>query len=183
LPTQVGIEGELKPVVTAEQITRRIREMARQIQKDYVGQRLHLIAVLDNSYVFLSDLSRELDLPILCDFIRPQITHDGHATEIFFAPEPNVHGAHVLLIRGLVHSGVTTEFLSRTLLAQGAASVKVATLLDRPAGHRVALQPDYFGFIVSENFVCGYGIAGPGGLGRNLPYVASLPETSAPASP
>jgi hypoxanthine phosphoribosyltransferase len=102
--------------------------------------------------------------------------------EIFFAPEPDVRGVHVLLLRGLIHTGVTTEFLARTLLAQGAASVKVATLLDRPSGHRVALQPEYFGFIVDETFVCGYGIAGPGGLGRNLPYIAALPETSTPAA-
>jgi hypoxanthine phosphoribosyltransferase len=175
-----GIDGELKQVVTAEQIGRRVREMARVIERDYSGQRLHLIAVLDNSYVFLSDLARALDMAVLCDFIRPAIKHDGDAMEIFFAPEPDVRGAHVLLIRGLVHTGITTEFLSRTLLAQGAASVKVATLLDRPSGHRVALQPEYFGFIVDEKFVCGYGIAGPGGLGRNLPYIAAVPETSAP---
>ena len=179
----MGIEGELKQIVSADQIARRVREMAKQIQHDYKGERLHLISVLDNSYVFLSDLARSLELPVLCDFIRPSVTHEGNSTEIFFAPEPDVHGAHVLLLRGLIHSGVTTEFLARTLLAQGAASVKVATLLDRPAGHRVALQPDYFGFIVSEAFVCGYGIAGPGGLGRNLPYIAALPETSTPASP
>jgi hypoxanthine phosphoribosyltransferase len=183
LAIQAGIEDNLQQIVTADQIARRVREMARQVQHDYDGLRLHLIAVLDNSYVFLADLMRALDMPVLCDFIRPSARHEGHATEIFFAPEPDVHGAHVLLLRGLVHSGVTTEFLSRTLLAQGAASVKVATLLDRPAGHRVAVQPDYFGFIVSENFVCGYGIPGPGGLGRNLPYIAALPETATPGTP
>jgi len=177
---QAGIEADLKPVVSAEQIARRIREMAHVIERDHAGYRLHLIAVLDNSYVFLSDLMRALNMPVLCDFIRPQARHEGNATEIFFAPEPDVRGAHVLLLRGLVHTGVTTEFLARTLLAQGAATVKVATLLDRPSGHRVDLQPDYFGFIISENFVCGYGIAGPGGLGRNLPYIASMPDTNPP---
>jgi hypoxanthine phosphoribosyltransferase len=183
LPTHAGIEGNLQQIISADQIARRIREMARQIQHDYDGRPLHLIAVLDNAYVFLADLMRALASPVLCDFIRPSAKHEGHSTEIFFAPEPDVHGADVLLLRGVVHTGVTTEFLSRTLLAQGASSVKVATLLDRPSGHRISIQPDYFGFVISENFVCGYGIPGPGGLGRNLPYIAAVPETTAPGSP
>lgn len=184
MPIQAGIEGELKQVVSAEQLARRIREMARVIESDYAGQTLHLISVLDNSFVFLSDLMRSLNMPVRCDFIRPEAKHEAGATEIFFAPEPDVHGVHVLLLRGLIHSGVTTEFLARTLLAQGAASVKVATMLDRPSGHRVLLQPEYFGFIIDENFVFGYGTPGPGGLGSNLPFVAALVNGSAPpASP
>lgn len=175
MPNQAGFEGELKQVLTAEQIARRVREMARQISHDYAGKQIHVIAVLENSFIFLADLIRLLEVPILCDFIRPDSRDEGGTKQIFFTPEPNVQGCHVLLLRGLVDSGVTTEFLCRTLLARGAASMKVATLLDRPAAHRVHLQPDYFGFLVDESFIFGYGAAGPKGLGRNLPYIASLP--------
>jgi hypoxanthine phosphoribosyltransferase len=183
LPNQAGFEGELKQVLGADQIARRVREMARQISHDYAGRHLHIIAVLENSFIFLSDLIRWLEVPVVCDFIRPDSRIDGGTKQIFFTPEPTVQGSHVLLLRGLVDSGVTTEFLCRTLLARGAISMKVATLLDRPAAHRVQLQPDYFGFLIDESFVFGYGAAGPNGLGRNLPYIAALANGAAKQSP
>ncbi len=75
-------------------------------------------------------------------------------------------------MEGLIHSGVTTEFLHQRLRARGAASVKVATLLDRQSARRVQLQPDYFGFLVDEAFLVGYGLGSPQQTQRNLPYVA-----------
>jgi hypoxanthine phosphoribosyltransferase len=84
-----------------------------------------------------------------------------------------IQDKHVLLIEGLVHSGVTTEYLMSDLRARGAASVKLATLLDRQSARRVPLQPDYFGFLVDEAFLCGYGLGSPEQTGRNLPYLAA----------
>ena len=75
--------------------------------------------------------------------------------EIFFSHEPDIRGQHILLVEGLVHSGVTSEFLMNDLRARGAASVKLVTLLDRQSARRVALQPDYFGFLVDDTLSCG----------------------------
>ena len=86
-----------------------------------------------------------------------------------------IEGQHLLLVEGLVHSGVTTEFLVSDLKSRGAASVKVATLLDRQTARRVQLQPDYFGFLVDEAFLVGYGLALPSkpiGICRLLPLPA-----------
>ena len=93
--------------------------------------------------------------------------------EIFFSHELAIVGQHVLLIEGLVHSGVTSEFLMNDLRGRGAASVKLATLLDRQSARRVQLQPDYFGFLVDEAFLVGYGLGSPEQTLRNLPYVAA----------
>lgn len=88
-----------------------------------------------------------------------------------------MQGQHVLLVEALVQSGVTTEFLMRNLAGRGAASVKLAALLDKQSARRVSLQPDYFGFLMTESFVIGYGL-GAQLLGRNLPYIAARAETT-----
>ncbi len=167
----------LRQVISADQLQKRIRELGRQISDDYRGQTVIALGILENSFMFMSDLVRALDVPVVCSFIKPRYkqTKQGEAPvlEIFFSHELAIEGKHVLLVEGLVHSGVTTEFLMSDLRSRGAASVKVATLLDRQSARRVALQPDYFGFLVDEAFLCGYGLGSPEQTGRNLPYLAA----------
>jgi hypoxanthine phosphoribosyltransferase len=115
---------------------------------------------------------------VVCQFIKPRYRKQAgngqsEMLEIFFSHEPDIQRQHVLLVEGLVHSGVTTEFLMNDMRARGAASVRVATLLDRQSARRVKLQPDYFGFLVDENFVMGYGMGTPEQTQRNLPFLAS----------
>jgi hypoxanthine phosphoribosyltransferase len=164
------------PIITAEQIQKRVREMGRQISDDYRDKTVHALAVLENSFVFMADLVRALEVPIVCEFIKPlyRDRQQGTSTtkEIFFSPEIELRGKHVLLIEGIVHSGLTTEFLMSGLRSRRAASVRLATLLDRQGARRVALQPDYFGFLVDTRFVIGYGLGNPL-LERNLPYLAA----------
>lgn len=162
---------ELRTLIPAEQIQKRVREMGRQISDDYRGQTIHILAVLENAFVFTADLVRALDIPLICQFVKPQY-RPGEVLEIFFSHGPDISGQHVLLLEGLVHSGVTTDFLMSDLRSRGAASVKVATLLDRQVARRVQLQPDYFGFLVQEPFVVGYGLASAEQTNRNLPYLA-----------
>jgi hypoxanthine phosphoribosyltransferase len=167
----------LRVVIPAEQIQKRVREMARQISDDYRGQTIHALALLENGFIFMADLVRGLEVPVICQFIKPQYRQQGNAPgdmlEIFFSHEPDIRGQHLLVVEGLVHSGVTSEFLMSDLQARGAASVKLATLLDRQAARRVQLQPDYFGFLVDEAFLVGYGLGSPGQTNRNLPYLAA----------
>jgi hypoxanthine phosphoribosyltransferase len=178
----IGVPGTLQTILTAEQIQRRISDLARQINADYVGKTIYAVGVLEDGFIFMADLVRQLDMPLVCQFVKPdtQEVHRGEAdtTEIFFSPEVEVKDGDVLLIQGLIQTAVTTEFLSRNLLARGARSVKVCTLLDRQSGRRVFLQPDYFGFLVDEKYVFGYGLGAPN-LGRNLPYIATTKEATA----
>lgn len=168
----------LRPVITAEQIQKRVKELGRQISDDYEGQTVQVLAVLENAFMFLADLVRAMQVPVVCQFIKPKYskTQGGSASEvveIFFSHEPDIKGQHILLVEGLVHSGVTSEFLMGDLRSRGAASVKLATLLDRQAARRVPLQPDYFGFLVDETFLIGYGLGAVEQTNRNLPYLAA----------
>jgi len=168
----------LRTVIPTEQIQKRVREMARQISNDYQGKTIHALALLENGFIFMADLVRSLEVPVICQFIKPryrweQTSSPNNFLEIFFSHELAIVGQHVLLIEGIVHSGVTSEFLMNDLRSRGAASVKVATLLDRQSARRVQLQPDYFGFLVDDAFLVGYGLGSPEQTHRNLAYVAA----------
>ena len=167
----------LRQVISADQIQKRVRELGRQISDDYRGQTVTALGILENSFIFMSDLVRALDVPVICTFIKPRYKQvkqgESPLLEIQFSHELAIQDKHVLLVEGLVHSGVTTEYLMNDLRARGAGSVKLATLLDRQAARRVPLQPDYFGFLVDDAFLCGYGLGSPEQTGRNLPYLAA----------
>ena len=169
----------VRPVISAEQIQKRVRELGRQISDDYQGKTLLALAVLENSFVFVADLVRALEIPVICSFVKPsyrQQTSGGVSDmlEILFSHELDIRGKEVLLVEGLVHSGVTSEFLMNDLRGRGAASDKLATLLDRQSARRVQLQPDYFGFLVDETFLIGYGLGSPEQTNRNLPFLAAV---------
>ena len=169
---------QFRMVIPTEQIQKRVREMARQISNDYQGKTIHALALLENGFIFMADLVRVLEVPVICQFIKPRYRREQENPaagflEIFFSHELAIAGQHVLLIEGLVHSGVTSEFLMNDLRSRGAASVKLATLLDRQSARRVQLQPDYFGFLVDEAFLVGYGLGSPEQTHRNLPYLAA----------
>ncbi len=169
--------AQLRQVISADQIQKRVKELGRQISDDYKGHTVQMLAVLENAFMFQADLVRALEVPVVCQFIKPKYTQsqaDGRdVMEIFFSHEPDIRGQHILLVEGLVHSGVTSEFLMADLRARGAASVKLVTLLDRQAARRVPLQPDYFGFLVDEVFLVGYGLGAVEQTSRNLPYLAA----------
>jgi hypoxanthine phosphoribosyltransferase len=168
-----------KVLISAEQIRRRVQEMARQISRDYQGQTIYMVGVMENGFVFMADLVRELDVPVMCQFVKPEFKDASASTmEIFYNPEANVEGKEVLLVEGLIQSGVTSDFLIRHFQGRGAKSVRLAVLLDKQASRRVQLQPDYFGFLLNESFVVGYGLGNPH-IGRNLPYIAAA--STAPA--
>jgi len=173
----VSVQSEYPRILlSAEQIKKRVQEMARQISNDFQGRTLHVVGVMENGFIFMADLVRELDLNVVCQFVRAEFKDaDSTTTEIFFSPELDVQGQHVLLVEALVQSGLTSEFLIRNLAGRGAASVKLAVLLDKQSARRVSLQPDYFGFLMNESFVVGYGL-GDQHFGRNLPYIAGRAE-------
>jgi len=170
-----GVEP-LRQVIAAEQIQKRVKELARHISDDYQGQTIQALAVLENAFMFMADLVRALEVPVVCQFIKPRYSkqgNQGEVVEIFFSHEPDIRGQHILLVEGLVHSGVTSDFLMNDLRARGAASVKLVTLLDRQSARRVALQPDYCGFLVDEAFLVGYGLGAAEQTNRNIPYLAA----------
>src|SRR2546427_708017 len=119
--TDQKAKSELRQVISAEQIQKRIREMARHISDDYRGQTLHILAVLENSFMFMADLVRALEVPVVCSFIKPRYAQKAQADnsasmlEIFFSHEFDIGAKHVLLVEGVIHSGITTDFQQHVL--------------------------------------------------------------------
>ena len=102
----------LRPVITGEQIQKRVKELGRQISDDYRGQTVQLLAVLENAFMFLADLVRAIEVPVVCQFIKPKYSSAaGDVMEIFFSHEPDIKGQHILLVEGLVQVVSDAPFL------------------------------------------------------------------------
>ncbi len=173
---------ELKTLYTAGQVARRVRELGRKITRDYHGEPLELVGVLENSFIFLADLARAIHSPVRCHFIRSE-TRDirdpaGYERkEIFYTPEFSAAGKHVLLVDGVLTSGVTMDFLLKRVGLSQPKSLKTAVLIDKPGDRKLSLRPDYFGFRMTSNkMVVGYGL-GMDGFYRNLPFIGTPAES------
>jgi len=179
-----GRTHELEIVATAEQIQRRVNELARQISEDFRGELIYAIAVLEDGFMFMADLVRALEGDVVCQFLKAFVTErpreGGSTLELFFRPELQVTGRHVLLVQGVLQTGITTDFLVRHLSSRGAASVRIATFIDRSKDRRVLLRADYSGFLLDHRYVVGYGL-GSADFGRNLPYLAIMPSQERPS--
>jgi hypoxanthine phosphoribosyltransferase len=177
-------DNDLKVLIPKDKIEKRVQELARQISTEYAGKVVYALCVLENGFMFMADLVRALEVPVVCAFIKTQekLVRHGDSTriEISFIPELDVKGHDVLLVEGIVQSGVTSEFLIRNMTARGASSVKLAAFLDKSSARRVSLQPEYFGFVVDESYMVGYGLGAPD-QGRNLGYVATTAKNRASA--
>ena len=149
-------------LLTHEQIAARVQEMGRQITEDFRGRDLTVICILKGAVVFFVDLVREIDLPMSMDFMA--ISSYGSATKssgvvrILKDLDKPVNGKDVLIIEDIVDSGMTLSFLRENLISRGAASLHIATLLDKPERRRVPLHVDYVGFTIPDEFVVGYGL-------------------------
>ena len=160
-----------------EQIAARVKEMGQQITKDFAGKDLVAICILKGASVFFVDLIREIDLPMSVDFMA--ISSYGSATKssgvvrILKDLDKPINGKDVLIVEDIVDSGMTLSFLKENLLSRGAKSLKIATLLDKPERRRVPLTSDYFGFIIPDEFVVGYGLDYAEKY-RNLPDIGVL---------
>jgi hypoxanthine phosphoribosyltransferase len=180
-----NVKCKLEIVATAEQIQKRVRELARQVSEDFRGELIYAIAVLEDGFVFMADLVRALEGDVVCQFLKAFVTEQpregGSTLELFFRPELEVAGKHVLLVMGVLQTGITTEFLIRHLTSCGAASVRIATFIDRSTDRRILLRADYSGFLLDNSYVVGYGL-GSADFGRNLPFLAVV-QGQVPPSP
>jgi hypoxanthine phosphoribosyltransferase len=161
-------------IISETQLRQRIGELGRQISQDFEGRLVHCVGVLEDSFVFVADLLREITCDVRCQFVKPYVReiHDRNfaTTEIFYAPEMDIEGQHVLLCVGVLSSGQTTDFLVRAYQARGAASISICTLLDRQADRRINLEVAYFGFQVGPQWLAGFGLGTPT-LDRNRPFI------------
>lgn len=168
-----------RPVVTQEQMRARIREMGKQISADYTGKELVLVGVLKGAYAFYADLARAIRIPIRVDFII--VTSYGSRArtsgkvKLMTELTEEIKGKDVLLVEDIVDSGLTVQYLMKTLSKKKPRSIKVCTLLSKPERRQAEVQIDYEGFKIPNKYVVGYGLDYQQKY-RNLPYLAVLDQ-------
>jgi len=164
---------------SADEIQNRVKELAAQITEDYKDKYPVLVCILKGAVMFYSDLTRLIDTHIAMDFMAVSSYHSGTRSsgevEIRKDLSQSVDGRHVIIVEDIVDSGNTLSYLTRVLANRGCASVKIATLLDKPSRRApgVTLKADYSGFEVENEFVVGYGLDYAEKY-RNLPYIGVL---------
>jgi hypoxanthine phosphoribosyltransferase len=157
-----------------KRITARIEELGKQISRAYRGRRVDVVVTMDRGFVFAADLLRRVVTPTVCHFVREEVRDVQQQQgakprrEVFFGSRPDLKGRDVLVLDAVMDTGVTQEFLLRRLGESQPRSLRLAVLLDKTAGRRVALEPDYFGFQTASNQVwVGYGLPDGRGERRN----------------
>ena len=167
-------------LVEAEALQSRVRELAAEISRDYRGRDLLLVCVLKGAVFFASDLMRQLEVPCELDFMAVasygSVTDSSGVVRILKDLEAPIEGRNVLIVEDIVDSGLTLQYLLRSLGARNPASVEVCALLTKPERRKVDLPVRYVGFEIANRFAIGYGLD-HGERYRNLPYVAALAGT------
>jgi hypoxanthine phosphoribosyltransferase len=169
----------MQVLLSAEQIQKRVDELARQIAEDYRGRSVTIVGLLTGSLIFLADLIRRLDLPLKIALMQAS-SYRGAATspgELRFNAEllPDLRGRHILLLDDILDTGQTLSRMVQYLREQQPLSLKVAVLVRKCGRQEVPLEPDYAGFDIPNVFVVGYGLDHNDEY-RHLPYIATLDD-------
>lgn len=168
-----------KVLVSEEEINEKVKELGKKISKDYKDKDLLLVGILKGAVIFMSDLARNIDIPVKMDFMA--VSSYGRTAvstgevRIIKDLDFSVENKDILIIEDIIDTGYTLSYLTDNLMKRGANSVKVCTLLDKPERRKVDVPVDYLGFDIPDEFVVGYGLD-YAEQGRNLPYVAALKE-------
>jgi hypoxanthine phosphoribosyltransferase len=159
-------------------ISAKVKELGAQISADYAGKQLTLVSVLKGSLPFMADLMRAIEIPVRIDLMEVS-SYGGTATEssglvrILKDLSASIADEHVLIVEDIIDTGLTLNYLIRYLRGKAPASLRICTLLDKPARRLVEIPVDYRGFTIPDQFVVGYGLD-YGELYRNLRYVGVL---------
>ncbi len=172
------MKSRLEVVYSPGQLARRVASLGRSISRDYAGRTVDVVVVLENGFVFAADLVRHISRPVVCHFVRLEIRDvklDGHRRrEVFFSPQPPLKGRDVLLVGGVLHSGVTQDFLLKRVLESRPRSLRLAVLVDKAEDRKVDVKADYFACAVASKYLVGYGLPGRRGWYCNLPYLGAV---------
>ncbi len=168
------IESQL---YSREAIAARVKELGEQLCRDYAETNPLMVVVLKGSAMFASDLLREMPIDLEVDYIGT--SSYGDATEssghvrIVKDIGASLQGRHVVILEDIVDTGLTLDYLLRTLNLREPASLKICALLDKPSRRRAEVPVDYIGFSIDDHFVIGYGLDYASRY-RNLPYIGVL---------
>ena len=174
-------DKKLRVLLRGSEIRRRVRALARQIERDYKGDSLHLVCILKGACIFLADLLRELKLSVSVDFIAVSSYGKGSLpsgeVRITKDLDQSIEGLNVLIVEDILDTGLTLNYLFRILQSRKPKSLRIAALLDKPARRVKEVPVDYIGFKIPDEFVVGYGLD-YGERYRNLPDVCVVPTAT-----
>lgn len=174
------LENDIKKVlVSHDEITEAAKKLGAQLTKDYAGKNPILVGILKGSIHFMAELVKHIDTHIEMDFMMVSSYHGGTASSgvinIKQDVTQDIKGRHVLFVEDIIDTGQTLKNLRDMFKEREAASVKIATLLDKPEGRVVEIEADYTCFTIPNEFVVGYGLDYKENY-RNLPYIGVLKE-------
>lgn len=174
----ITMEKDVKEILFSEEVLKeKIKQLGEEITKDYGGKELTLVGVLKGASIFMSDLIRNIRIPVKIDFIAVSsyglTTESSGVVKIMKDLDDSIEDKHVLIVEDIIDTGLTLHYLCENLLSRKPKSLKICTLLDKPERRKIDIPVDYKGFDIPDEFIVGYGIDYAENY-RNLPYVGIL---------
>lgn len=169
-----------KPFLTAEQIEKKVRELAHRISKDYEGKDILAVGILKGAFMFFSDLVKLIQVPMDIDFLTISSYVKTRSTgnmSIHADLREDVRNRHVLLIDDIVDTGLTLNYIKNLILERKPASLKICTFLDKKSCRQVEMDLDYVGYTIPNHYIVGYGLDYENKF-RNLPYISIFKEAN-----
>lgn len=167
----------LKTLYSKQDLEETVARLGREITNDYQGKTPVLVAVLKGAFIFMADLVRAIEIPCTVDFMvvssYGKSTQTSGSVKIIKDLDTNIEGKDVIIVEDILDSGITLSNLIRILNQRHPASIKICTLFDKPARHKVDIQVDYNGLEVPDEFIVGYGLD-YAEIYRNYPEIAVL---------
>ncbi|MBQ1476472.1 MAG: hypoxanthine phosphoribosyltransferase [Firmicutes bacterium] len=166
-------------LISKEQLAAKVAELGAQISKDYEGEELFLIGILKGSVPFMADLMRAITLDVEMDFMSVSSygsgTKSSGVVRILKDLDSDIAGKNVLIVEDIIDSGLTLAYLKEYLAKRNPKSIKIVTMLSKPARRKADLEADYTGFVIDDMFIVGYGLDIDQKY-RNLPYISWIKE-------
>ena len=171
------MKEEIQVRISEEELIAKIKEIAQQINEDYVGKKVHLVCILSGSVFFTCELAKYITVPVTMDFMRVSSYGEGMDSTGTISIDQDlnmsIEGRHVLVVEDIVDSGRTLALLSNILKKRDPASLRLCSLLDKPSRRVTPVSIDYLGFEIEDYFVVGFGLDYAQKY-RNLTYIGEL---------
>ncbi len=152
---------ELSEVFSPGEISAAVKRLGAEISRDYAGRGILALCVLNGSFIFFSDLIREVTPPVEVDFLKVRSyssTESSGVVRVECWPNADIKGKDVLIVEDIVDTGLTLNVIIKRLMAENPSTLKVCALLDKRSGRKAEINPDYTGFLVGDHFFAGYGL-------------------------
>jgi len=174
------MKNDIKRVLYSEEvIAKRVKELAKELEAEYKGEPLLMVGILRGAVMFYADLVREMDMQVHMNFMAVSSYGDSSESSgvvrIQYDLDEDITGKNVIIIEDIVDSGLTLQYLTKTLKSRNPKSLKTCVLFDKKERRRVDFDADYVGFTVPDIFIVGYGLDFAENY-RNLKFIGELKE-------